>query len=52
MEPYLYSEISPMFVFLVGVVSGLWLVRLWRGILLRVDRRATQKVVDTILGPP
>ena len=32
MEPYLYSEISPMFGFLVGVVSGLGLVGLWRGI--------------------
>lgn len=52
MEPSLYSGISPMVGFLVGVVSGLGLVGLWRGILLRVDRRATQKVVDTLLGPP
>ena len=52
MEPYLYSGISPTFGFLVGVVSGLGLVGLWRGIRLWVDRRATQKVVDTILGPP
>ena len=52
MEPYLYSGISPTFGFLVGVVSGLGLVGLWRGIRLWVDRCATQKVVDTILGPP
>ena len=52
MEPYLYSEISPMFGFLVGVVSGLGLVGLWRGILLWADRRATQKAADTLLGPP
>ena len=52
MEPYLYSGISPMLVFLVGVVSGLGLVGLWRRILLWTDRRAAQKVVDTILGQP
>ena len=52
MEPYLYSEISPMFGFLVGVVSGLGLVGLWRGIRLLTDLRATRVAADTLLGPP
>ena len=52
MEPYLYSEISPMSGFLVGVVSGLGLVGLWRGIRLLTALRATRVAADTILGPP
>lgn len=54
MEPYLYldSGISPMFGFLVGVVAGLGLVGLWRGIRLLVDLRATRAAVDALLGPP
>ena len=52
MEPYLYSEISPMSGFLVGVVSGLGLVGLWRGIQLRTALRAARVAADTILGPP
>ena len=52
MELYLYSEISPMFGFLVGVVSGLGLVGLWRGIRLLTDLRATRVAADTLLGPP
>ena len=52
MEPYLYSEISPMFGFLVGVVSGLGLVGLWRGIRRLVDLRATRAAADALLGQP
>ena len=52
MEPHLYSGISPTLVFLVGVVSGFGLAGLWRGILLWADWRATQKVVDALLGQP
>ncbi len=52
MEPYLYPEISPMFVFLVGVVSGLGLVGLWRGIRLLADLRATRAAADALLGQP
>ena len=52
MEPYLYSGISPMLVFLVGVVSGLGLVGLWRGIRRLVDLRATRAAADALLGQP
>ena len=41
-----------MFGFLVGVVSGLGLVGLWRGIRLLTDLRATRVAADTLLGPP
>ncbi len=52
MEPYLYSEISPMFGFLGGVVAGLGLVGLWRRIQLRTDLRAARVAADTLLGQP
>ena len=52
MEPYLYLGMSPMLGLLVGVVSGLGLVGLWRGIQLLMDLRATRVAADTLLGPP
>ena len=52
MEPHLYSEISPMLGFFVGVVSGLGLVGLWRGIRLLADLRVTRVAADALLGPP
>ena len=52
MESYLYWGISPMFGFLVGVVSGLGLVGLWRGIRLLIDLRATRAAADVLLGQP
>lgn len=38
--------------FLVGVVSGLGLVGLWRRIQLRTDLRAARVAADTLLGQP
>ena len=46
MEPYLYLGISPMFGFLVGVVSGLGLVGLWLGIQLRATRVAANTLLS------